>query len=94
MNDWVIFHHEDDSNPTVEYDWARIDALIARLAELQAAENTPTPTGTLAEYIPELELAIASALSQGVSVRAIGFRANLSQSDVTRVRDTGRLYER
>lgn len=93
MNDWVIFHHEDDSNPTIEHDWATIDTLIARLAELQAAENSPRPTGTLVDCIAELEQAIASALSQGVSVRAIGVRANLSQSDVTRVRDTGRLYE-
>jgi len=94
MNDWVIFHHGNDSNTVVEYDWARIDTLIARLVQLQAVEKNPTPTGALVGCIAELEHAISSALLHGVSVRAIGVRTNLSQSDVTRIRDTGRLYER
>ncbi|MBM7768647.1 hypothetical protein JOE62_002060 [Glutamicibacter nicotianae] len=94
MNDWVIFHHENDSNTAVEYDWARIDALIAKLVQLHAVEKNPTPTGALVGCIAELEHAISSALLHGVSIRAIGVRTNLSQSDVTRIRDTGRLYER
>lgn len=94
MNDWVIFHHENDSNTAVEHDWAKIDTLIARLAQLQAVEKNPTLTDALVGCIAELEHVISLALSHGVSVRAIGVRTNLSQSDVTRIRDTGRLYER
>lgn len=94
MNDWVIFHDENDSNTAVEYDWARIDSLIAKLVQLQAVAKNSTPTGALVGCIAELEYAISSALSHGVSVRAIGVRTNLSQSDVTRIRDTGHLYER
>lgn len=94
MNDWVIFHHEDDAKTSVEYDWAWIDTLIARLVELQTVEKKSSHAEALAGCIEELEHAISSALSHGVSVRAIGVRTNLSQSDVSRIRDTGRLYER
>jgi len=94
MNDWVIFHHENDSNTAVEYDWTTIDTLIARLAQLQSVEKNPTPAGPLVGCIAELENAISLALWHGVSVRAVSVRTNLNQSDVTRIRDTGRLYER
>lgn len=92
MNDWGIGHREDDSTATVDHDWEKIDALIAKLVELQARDCKPSKA--LESCIAELEHAISLALSHGVSVRAIGVRTNLSQSDVARIRDTGRLYER
>lgn len=95
MNDWVIVFDSEDSHTDVEYDWARIDASSARLAELQAAnKHSEILDSEFGTCIAELEHAISVALTHGVSIRAIGIRTNLSQSDVTRIRDTGRLYER
>jgi len=95
MNDWTIMSTGDEPSDNPDYDWSHIDAAIAQLAQLQARiQDLEAISPELIACISEVEQAISVALSQGLSVRAIGARTNISQHDVKQVRDTGRLYER
>ncbi len=95
MSDWQI-EFDDARNPRAsDYDWAPIDSVVQRLSLLQRqASEGAEVSEELQDSVAELERHIGSALEHGASLAELGERTMVSQRDLARVRDTGRLYER
>jgi len=95
MNDWYISVDGVRPEAAVDYDWTRIDQSVRRLARLQhQAQNSGVVSDELQSCFSEFEQLLAEALEQRVTVSELAERAEISQQDLIRVRETGRLYER
>ncbi|MGH3652992.1 MAG: hypothetical protein ACRDT3_08580 [Glutamicibacter sp.] len=95
MSGWQFSFEDGHKLPVLDLDWTPIDTVVHQLALLQVqARGTGEVTAELQSCVAQLERLIMLALERGASLGQLGERTRVSQQDLARVRDTGRLYER